>query len=74
MQQFINEGYVLVNGKQEKSSYKLRKKEDLIEIELPEDKEMEIEPEDIPLDIVYEDSDVIVVNKPTGMIDNISRD
>ncbi|MBS5114435.1 MAG: RluA family pseudouridine synthase [Erysipelotrichaceae bacterium] len=67
LQQFINEGYVLVNGKQEKSSYKLQK-EDLIEIELPEDKEMEIEPEDIPLDIVYEDSDVIVVNKPTGMI------
>ena len=67
LQQFINDGYVLVNGKAVKNSYKLEL-DDLIEIELPEDKESEILPEDIPLDIVYEDSDVIVVNKPSGMI------
>lgn len=67
IQQFINDGLVLVNGKTEKNSYKVQN-EDLIEIELPEDKEMEILPEDIPLDIVYEDADVIVVNKPNGMI------
>lgn len=67
IQQFINDGLVLVNGKTEKNSYKVQN-EDLIEIELPEDKEMEILPEDIPLDIVYEDADVIVVNKSNGMI------
>lgn len=67
IQQFINEGLVLVNGKTEKNSYKVQQ-EDLIEIELPEDKEMEILPEDIPLEVVYEDTDVIVINKPNGMI------
>lgn len=67
IQQFINDGLVLVNGNTEKNSYKVQN-EDLIEIELPEDKEMEILPEDIPLDIVYEDADVIVVNKSNGMI------
>lgn len=67
LQQFIAEGHILVNGKVEKSSYKLQNN-DLIEIELPEDKEMDIEAEDIPLDVIYEDNDVIVVNKPTGMI------
>ena len=67
IQQFINDGLVLVNGKTEKNSYKVQN-EDLIEIELPEDKEMEILPENIPLDVVYEDADVIVVNKPNGMI------
>ena len=67
LQQLIKEGYVLVNSKQEKSSYKIQN-EDLIEIELPEDKDLEIKPENIDLDIVYEDHDVIVVNKPSGMI------
>lgn len=67
LQQFINDGLVLVNGKKEKNSYKVQA-EDLIEIELPEDKEMEILPENIPLDIVYEDADVVIVNKPNGMI------
>ena len=67
LQQFIKEGHVLVNSKQEKNSYKVQT-DDLIEIELPEDKALEILPENIPLDIVYEDQDVIVVNKANGMI------
>lgn len=67
IQQYIKEGYVLVNGQVEKASYKI-KLEDDIEISLPDNKEMDVLPENIPLDIVYEDSDVIVVNKPTGMI------
>lgn len=67
LQQLIKEGHVLVNSKQEKSSYKIQN-EDLIEIELPEDKDLEIKAENIDLDIVYEDHDVIVVNKPSGMI------
>ena len=41
---------------------------DAIEITIPDNKEMDVLPEDIPLDIVYEDQDVIVVNKPSGMI------
>ncbi len=67
LQQFIKEGHVLVNSKQEKNSYKVQT-DDLIEIELPEDKALEILPENISLDIVYEDQDVIVVNKANGMI------
>lgn len=67
IQQYIKEGIVLVNGKIEKASYKIKLNDD-IEISLPENKEMDVLPENIPLDIVYEDRDVIVVNKPSGMI------
>ena len=67
IQEYIKEGYVLVNGKIEKASYKI-KMNDAIEITIPDNKEMDVLPEDIPLDIVYEDQDVIVVNKPSGMI------
>ncbi len=41
---------------------------DVIAVEVPEPKEVSIEPENIPLDIVYEDEDIIVVNKPKGMV------
>lgn len=44
------------------------KMNDAIEITIPDNREMDVLPEDIPLDIVYEDQDVIVVNKPSGMI------
>ena len=67
IQEYIKEGHVLVNGKIEKASYKI-KMNDAIEITIPDNKEMDVLPEDIPLDIVYEDQDVIVVNKPSGMI------
>ena len=67
LQEWITNGHVLVNEKVEKASYKV-KQGDAIEIEVPENENLDIEPEDIPLDIVYEDSDVIVVNKPSGMI------
>ena len=58
---------VLVNGKEEKESYKL-KVGDTVEIILTEPKETKLKPEDIPLDIVYEDEDIIVVNKAKGMV------
>ncbi|MDQ0149286.1 RluA family pseudouridine synthase [Eubacterium multiforme] len=61
-----NEG-VLVNNKKVKSNYKL-KENDKIEIKMPEVKELEVEAENIPLNIIYEDKDVIVVNKPKGMV------
>jgi len=63
----ISDGTVLVNGKKTKNSYTL-KENDVITVGEYVEEEMNIEPENIPLDIVYEDDDVIVVNKPNGMV------
>jgi len=63
----IDDENCLVNKKVIKSSYKL-KTGDVIEINILEAKELEIEKEDIPLDIVYEDSDILIINKPQGMV------
>lgn len=67
VQKLIESGNLRVNGKVIKSNYKLREK-DIVELEIPEPQEVEILAEDIPLDILYEDEDVIVVNKPQGMV------
>ena len=67
IQRLIKEEAVRVNGSPVKGSYRV-KQEDQLEFELPEAVEPDIEPEDIPLDILYEDKDVIVVNKPKGMV------
>lgn len=66
--QLIENGYVKINGKEETSKKKKVQDGDKIEINMPEPTALDIEPEDIPLDIVYEDDDVIVVNKPRGMV------
>jgi len=66
-QKLINDGNVTVNGKQEKVSYKVMIG-DSIDVTIPEAKAVDIVAEDIPLDILYEDNDVIVVNKPKGMV------
>lgn len=58
---------ITVNGQIKKSNYKV-KENDLIEVIIPDNELLNVEPEDIPLDIVYEDKDVIVVNKPQGMV------
>ena len=63
----IDEGEILVNGKKEKASLKL-KEGDVIDVNVPESKELNIEKEDIPLDIVYEDEDILIINKPQGMV------
>ena len=60
-------GLVRINGSPAKASAKL-KLGDVIEIELPEVREAEAVPQDIPLDVVYEDGDVLIVNKPRGMV------
>lgn len=61
-------GYVLVNGIAAKSSYKV-KPDDEVQLMMPfERKEVEITAENIPLDIVYEDKDLLVVNKPAGLV------
>jgi len=67
LQKLITEGKVLVDGNAVKSNYKVEKGQS-IEIYLPEPKETEIIPENIPLDIIYEDSDIIVINKPKGLV------
>ncbi|AST92123.1 pseudouridine synthase [Sutcliffiella cohnii] len=67
VQQWIKEGHVLVNGQKVKSNYKVSIGDE-IQVTVPEAIEVDILPEDIPLDIYYEDSDVIVVNKPKGMV------
>ena len=66
IQKMIDNQNILVNGQSIKANY-LLKKQDVISLEeLTED--VDIEPENIPLDIYYEDDDLIVVNKPSGMV------
>lgn len=67
IQKMIKEERVMVNGAAVKSSYRVRA-EDEVRFFLPESVEPDIEAENIPLDILYEDADVIVVNKPKGMV------
>ena len=67
IQKLLKEGMVTLNGRPLKANYRLRE-EDEIEIRIPPAMEPDILPEDIPLDILYEDSDVLVVNKPKGMV------
>lgn len=66
-QKLISKEQILVNGKVEKSSYKVQP-DDHIEAKIPEEKDVNILPYDIPLDIIFEDDQVIVVNKPAGLV------
>lgn len=66
IQNLIQKGFVLVDGKQEKSGYSLKINQ-TITMQMPEPKKTDIVAEDIPLDIVYEDADLLVINKPQGM-------
>ena len=67
VQRLIEENKIIVNGKKEKASYKV-KNGDKIEIEEEPAKEIELKAQDIPVEILYEDDDIIVVNKPKGMV------
>lgn len=67
IQDKLKKGEILVNEKQVKSSYIL-KENDVISFNIEEKIDTDIEPENIPLDIVYEDNDVVVVNKKNGMV------
>ena len=66
-QKAIDSGFVLVNGKQVKSKYQTKLGDEIV-VSIEPVKEIDIEPEDIPIDILYEDEDLIVVNKPKGMV------
>jgi len=67
LQKLIKENQIFVNEKAQKSSYKL-KIDDYVTFTIPDQKEPDIIPEDMALDILYEDEDVIVVNKPKNMV------
>ena len=67
IKRLLDEGKILVNGKKQKPSYK-PEVGDIITIEIMKPKEVELKPQDIPIDVIYEDKDIIVVNKPKGMV------
>ena len=66
IQNFIKSGAVKINNTVKKPSYSL-KENDKIEFEVPEQEDLTIKPQNLPLDIVYEDENMLVVNKPSGV-------
>lgn len=67
VQKLIDENNIFVNSKNIKQSYKVEK-DDIIEFEMIEPKKTDIVAQDIPVEVIYEDKDIIVVNKPKGMV------
>jgi 23S rRNA pseudouridine1911/1915/1917 synthase len=67
LQKLIEQGFVLVNGRPSKASHRVHAG-DTVSVEIPPARPLEAVPEAIPLDILYEDDDLIVVNKPAGMV------
>ncbi|AIG65808.1 RluA family pseudouridine synthase [Weissella tructae] len=61
------DGNILVNGENKKQKYSVKPGDEIV-VTIPEPVELDVKPENIPLEIVYEDDDVIVVNKPQGMV------
>ncbi len=67
LQKLIGEGLILVNQKTVKSNYKVKTGDSLL-VQIPEAAPVDIQPEPMDLDIVYEDSDLLIVNKPVGLV------
>jgi len=67
VQRMIENGNILVNGKKTKPSYRLNQG-DLVTVEKERAEEADITPQDIPLDVIYEDKDILVINKSSGMV------
>lgn len=67
LKKLFDDGLITVNSKSVKPSYKV-KSADMIDISVPDPVNIDIAPENIPLDIIYEDDDIILVNKPKGMV------
>ena len=67
IQKLLKDGLILVNGKKVKANYKLNEG-DQIDVEVPDPEPLDIAAENIPLDILYEDDSILMVNKPKGMV------
>lgn len=67
IQKLIENGDILVNQEKKKISYKVDIKDE-ITIEVPDVKEIDLKAQDIPIEVIYEDNDIIVVNKPKGLV------
>lgn len=67
LQKLIDKGNITVNDNTVNKNYKLRHG-DIIKVDIPEPEEFSVEPENIPIDILYEDNDLIVINKPQNMV------
>lgn len=67
IQALIKESHILVNSKSIKASYKI-KKGDKIKVIIPPDEEIDIKPKEVPFEILYEDEDIAVINKPSGVV------
>lgn len=67
IQKLLSNRAVLIHGQPIKSNYKV-KEGDYIQVEIPEPEVLDVHPENIPLDIVYEDTDILIINKPKGMV------
>lgn len=63
----LDNGQITVNGDNKKASYRVKEGEE-ITVNIPEPKQVEILPQDIPLDIIYQDKDLVIINKPQGMV------
>lgn len=67
IQKLLKEGSISVNGNAVKANYRVNAGDEIL-VEIPEPEAPDILPEDIPLDILYEDDDILIVNKPKGMV------
>jgi len=67
IKKLIDENHVRVNGKNIKSNYKVKFQDEVV-LTIPEPQVLEVKPEKIDIDVVYEDNDIIVINKPKGMV------
>ncbi len=67
LKKLLDDGIITVNGEKVKANYRLREN-DFIKVVVPDVVEPDIPPKDIPLDVVFEDEDIIVINKPKGMV------
>lgn len=67
IQSFIRQGFITVNGRPQKSSYHVQEGDCIAVEAFPEEKQLTLEPENIPLDILFEDDAIAVINKPAGM-------
>lgn len=68
IQQAIDDGMILVNNAPTKANYKIRPKDEIVVYDTRRPESFDVIPEDIPLNIAYEDEDVMVINKPAGMV------